>query len=104
MVHLARARKVTKVKVTSGNSIDLKCDISGWSELVWKRNGGLLENLSSDDVRVFHDGSLYIADVGYVLSCAALHTVAKVIFPGDLHVRDKDKGILFNDNVNGRVV
>ena len=66
VVHLARARQVTTTTVTSGDSVDLKCDISGWSELIWKRNGGVLENLPTDDVRIFHDGSLYISDVGCV--------------------------------------
>ena len=53
--------------VTSGNSVELKCDIRGSANIVWKRNGGLLDNLPNDEIKIFKDGSLYIRQLGYAL-------------------------------------
>ena len=51
--------------VTNGNSLELKCDVKGAGQIVWKRNGGLLSEIASDEMRMFEDGSLYIGHVGY---------------------------------------
>lgn len=46
--------KVFTTRVTAGNSIELKCDIRGAVELVWKRNGGLLEDSTVPEIKVSH--------------------------------------------------
>ncbi|KAK2189211.1 hypothetical protein NP493_113g02036 [Ridgeia piscesae] len=50
--------------VTVGSSIELKCDIKGSNDLIWKRNGAKLDKLTGDDVKMFDDGSLYISNLG----------------------------------------
>jgi len=50
--------------VVVGNSVELKCDIKGATDLIWKRNGGLLDDITTDDIKVFEDGSLYINNLG----------------------------------------
>ena len=64
VVELTEPQRVITVVVTSGYSVQLKCDVTGWTELVWKRNGGVLDHLTSDDITLHHDGSLYFADIG----------------------------------------
>ena len=38
--------------VTVGSSIELKCDIKGSTDLIWKRNGAQLDKVTGDDVKV----------------------------------------------------
>ena len=38
--------------VVMGNSVELKCDIKGANQLIWKRNGGLLDDITTDDIKV----------------------------------------------------
>lgn len=44
--------KMLTTLVTVGNSIELKCDVKGATEIVWKRNGAELEEDTADDIKV----------------------------------------------------
>ncbi|CAH1247122.1 FSTL5 [Branchiostoma lanceolatum] len=80
-VHLSDEKKslVTVAKV--GDSLALRCDITGDPEpiLVWQRHGIDLTtiDLSSDGITVFDDGTLYITSLSTLhmgnYSCRALH-------------------------------
>ena len=38
--------------VTAGGSVELKCNIEGASQLVWKRNGAPINEITGDDIKV----------------------------------------------------
>lgn len=44
--------KVFTTLVTVGNSIEMKCDIRGSENIIWKRNGALLDEITTDDIKV----------------------------------------------------
>jgi hypothetical protein len=51
-VLLDESLRTFSTAVVIGNSVELKCDIKGATQLIWKRNGGLLDDITTDDIKV----------------------------------------------------
>ncbi|CAH1795561.1 unnamed protein product [Owenia fusiformis] len=63
-VHLNDKLKTFKVSTAVGKSIELKCAIEGANRIMWKRHSVDLQELSTKDITVFGDGSLFLSPVG----------------------------------------
>ncbi|XP_050305276.1 follistatin-related protein 4-like isoform X2 [Anthonomus grandis grandis] len=65
LVSLDKALEVNWVPVRLGDSVELHCAVSGSPvpPVIWRRHGQDLANLDQEDVKVYGDGSLYLAKV-----------------------------------------
>ena len=56
-------KRLVQTVVRTGNSVELKCDIRGSEKIIWKRNGHLLDHLTSTQIQTFTDASLDIMNL-----------------------------------------
>ena len=53
--------KVFTTLVTVGTSLEIKCDIIGSTSIIWKRNGNELDDITTNDIKVWtYQTSVYV--------------------------------------------
>ncbi|XP_060560214.1 follistatin-related protein 5-like [Ruditapes philippinarum] len=62
---LEHKTEIVPLSATVGNGLDIKCDITESSDIIWKRNGVDLSLIDFPGISVLGEGSLYLDTVGF---------------------------------------